>query len=429
MRRVIFLITSILVSTQGFSQHSEQDYEKLLKSELVQSMSQRSLLIPNYHKELKALVARQAYNFWIDNDVEKLVSHKNVYSSLYYANKYLDYDSISSKSFNQAFGHSESVNSIIFGQKKNVFYSAGSDGRVLKWNLENIQLLPEVVFSKDVIIKSIDLSHDDKLLLINTKEEGIYFIDLSNQKSKEIKSAIFSDNEIFQEVTFYPKDYRYLGVNKSGQIRIKGLNIDSTLLRDSKADINDIVISNNSKTVFLGSDSGKLEIIPKQELPLSKAIPELFSINAIAISHDQTLLAVGREKGDAILIDLNTNKILRTIAGHQSAVTDVDFSPNDQLLLTASRDRTVRIWDTKNPRKLPLIMDDHSDWVFTASFTPNGNQVVSGSKDKHIRIWELNHEVLANRLCYLLNRNMTDSEWKEFVGPTINYEKSCPISE
>ena len=54
-------------------------------TELVQSMCQRSILTPVYLGDLKPLLARQAYNFWISNSGEKYVSHLNVYAALYYA--------------------------------------------------------------------------------------------------------------------------------------------------------------------------------------------------------------------------------------------------------------------------------------------------------------------------------------------------------
>ena len=429
MKTPVSMLLFIYLSYSLLAQETklEKELNALRQTELVQSMSQRSLLIPSYHAQLKALVAKQAYNFWAGHEGEKLVSHKNVYSALYYASKYLEFDSAGQKTFNQAVGHHESVTAIIFGKDNDKFYSAGSDGKVLMWSLDNIDDIPEVIFKENVLIKSIDLSYDEKILLINTKENGIFFKYLD--QTGEISKPVLIDPEVFQEVTFYPNEYKYLGVNKKGQIRIKGLNIDSTIIRKYNAQINDIKISEDAATVYLGSDAGQLEIIPEAELPLSKEIPELYAINAIAISHDQSLLAVGREKGDAILIDLKTNQILRTISGHQSAVTDVDFDPSDQLLLTASRDRTVRIWETHNSRKLPLIFDDHDDWVFTATFTPDGTQVVTGSKDKFIRLWPIDHKALADRLCANLTRNMSPEEWKEFVGSKIPYQETCPLSE
>ncbi|MGL1887675.1 MAG: hypothetical protein OCD76_14255 [Reichenbachiella sp.] len=396
------------------------------QTELVQSMSQRSIIMPSYQSELKALIAKQAYNIWSHNEGEKLVSHKNVYSALYDANKYLEYDSITFSSYNQAIGHSESVTSIILGNQPNEFYSAGSDGKVLKWNLSNIKSIPETLYEGQHLIKSIDLSFDEKIMLINTKGNGVIFLDLEG--SNEIKNISSNDPEEFQEVTFFPNEYKYLGINAQGQIRIKGFSIDSTYDKRFMTKFNSMIISDNAKTVYLGSESGHLKIIEEQE-DYYYAIPELFSINALAISPNQKMLAVGREKGDALIIDLEKNIIKRTISGHQSAVTDVDFSHDNLSLLTASRDGTARIWNTNDSRKLPIILDDHEDWVFTASFTQDGSHVITGSKDSHIRIFNMDFEWLANRICSILDRNLTIPEWNEYIGENVPYSQTCETTE
>ena len=63
----------------------------LRTTELVMSMSQRSLIMPGYLTELKALIAKQAFNFWNSSDGEPYVSHLNVYSALHQANTALNY--------------------------------------------------------------------------------------------------------------------------------------------------------------------------------------------------------------------------------------------------------------------------------------------------------------------------------------------------
>ncbi|MCV9385832.1 WD40 repeat domain-containing protein [Reichenbachiella ulvae] len=427
----LFLLLSSLtlqaqVQDSSYIDELKEEISILKTTELIQSMSQRSEIMPSYHTELKALIAKQAYDFWVENEGEKYVSHKNVYAALYYANKYLNYDSTTFQSYNQVMAHSESVVSLKFGPDSSTFYSAGSDGRVLKWNLNDIKGIPTVLYQGDHLIKSIDVSHDGQILMITSKSDGIFFV-----KTKDILSegeTISHDPELVQNATFFPNEYKYLTVNQSGQIRIKGFNVDSTLNRSNNQAVNTIMIDESGKEVFLGGKKGQLEIINDRS-DSSYFIPELFAINALAISPDKKLLAIGREKGDAVLYDLEKKKIKRIISGHQSAVTDVDFSNDNQHLLTASRDATTRIWDINNSRVMPLILDDHEDWVFCAKFTPDGKRVVTGSKDKHIRVWTIDFEQLADRICQLVDRNLTADEWDEYVGDTFSYQETCPNIE
>ena len=106
----LFLSSQAFIGTsQNKSLDLESQIEILKTTELVQSMAQRSLLTPSYFPEKKALVARQAYNFWIENPGDRLVSHLNVYQALYYANKYLGYDPVNKQSYNQALTQSFKV--------------------------------------------------------------------------------------------------------------------------------------------------------------------------------------------------------------------------------------------------------------------------------------------------------------------------------
>lgn len=104
LQRALFRISFFFTVSTGIAQSADSvdvlheriaDLElrisTLQSTELVQSMSQRSILTPSYFYELKALIARQAFNFWKERSNEAYVSHLNIYSSLYYANKYLGY--------------------------------------------------------------------------------------------------------------------------------------------------------------------------------------------------------------------------------------------------------------------------------------------------------------------------------------------------
>jgi len=79
-----FIITLTLILLQ-FSISAQKAEEQ---TELVMSMTQRSLVIPGYLSDLKALIAKQAYNFWSEGTTEPFISHLNVYSALHDANKY-----------------------------------------------------------------------------------------------------------------------------------------------------------------------------------------------------------------------------------------------------------------------------------------------------------------------------------------------------
>lgn len=391
--------------------------ESLRYTELVQSMSQRSLLMPSYQAELKALVARQAYDFWKDSD-ETYVSYLNMYLALYYANKYLNED----VQFNQVIGHSESVVSIQFGTDPNIFYSAGSDGKVLRWNLDRLDEVPAVVYQGPHLIRSIDLSHDGKWILVVTRDKGVALVALEDLLSES--GGVAFDPEPVQSAVFFPNELKYLTVNEKGELKIKGYAVDIPSPGKVQSRVNALAIKPDNQDIYAGLQQGDVVIIGEDGIDQIEG-KDHYAINALDISADQKLLIIGRELGDALIWDIEKKKVIRTISGHQSAVTDVDFHPDQNTVLTASRDGTVKIWDIYDPKKLPQVLDDHLSWVLTAAFDPSGKNVISGSADNFIRVWPIEPSVLADRICDLVSRGLTAEEWEEYVGPAIPYTKTC----
>ncbi|MEO9485090.1 MAG: hypothetical protein ABJG47_16640 [Ekhidna sp.] len=434
-----FLLTTILCVATNFC-FSQSDLKNDPKiTELVMSMSQRSLVMPGYLTDLKALIARQAYEFWKNGETEPYVSHLNVYQALYEANKYLGYDSARNLAYNQVGFHSNTVTSVVFGANPDYYYSSSSDGRILKWNVKQPGSIPEVVYESKKIIQSIEMSNDGKVLMAIFYQEGLALIPTDQNIQEDI--AVLEDPQPVQTATFIPGERKYLSVTKAGDLILKGFDSKSENVGKTALKVNQLKVDENNGTIYAGTDQGVLEAWEKpyevKESPIEDIMKNwrqqsyfgyelgTFSINCLDISPDGNTLAIGRDRGDVILWDIENKELIRIIYGHQSTVTDIQFNPKGNLLLTTSRDGTARIWDLKESRKLPIIMEDHQDWVLTGSFDPSGTQVITGGGDEYIRTWPVDPAYFAFRICALLERQLTQEEWDEFVGSDIPYEVAC----
>ncbi|MEO9870756.1 WD40 repeat domain-containing protein [Ekhidna sp.] len=436
MRYVLIIIT-LSMALSSFSQKEPANNPKI--TELVMSMSQRSLVMPGYLTDLKALVARQAYEFWKNGNTELYVSHLNVYQALYQANKYLGYDSARDMTYNQVGFHSNTVTSVVFSSDPNFYYSSSTDGKILKWNVNEPRNIPEVVYESEKIIQSIEMSSDGKILMAIFYQKGLALIPTVQNPQKDI--SVLEDPQPVQTATFIPGERKYLSVTKEGDLILKGFDAQAKNVGKTALKVNKLKVDQQNGTVYAGTEQGVLEAWEKpyevKESPIEDIMKnwheqsyfgyELgsFAINCLDINPDGNTLAIGRDRGDVILWDISKKELIRIISGHQSTVTDIQFSPNGKLLLTTSRDGSARIWDLSDSRKLPIILDDHNDWVFTGSFNPSGSQVITGGGDEYIRTWPVDPAFFASRICELVDRSLTQEEWNEFVGINIPYEGTC----
>jgi WD40 repeat protein len=91
-------------------------------------------------------------------------------------------------------------------------------------------------------------------------------------------------------------------------------------------------------------------------------------------------LTVATTKGlDIQLWDASTGKLLHTLTGHRSLVTDAEFSPNGRELVTVSDDHTGRIWSVRSGRLLHVLVG-HFFAVRSGSYSPDGHWIVTASQ-------------------------------------------------
>lgn len=421
MRFRLFYLICLLLPGLSFGQ-TDQRINQLKTTELVLSMSQRSIVMPGYLTELKGLIARQAFEFWSKREAEPYVSHLNVYAALYEANKYIGYDSSRMLAYNQQLGHERTVTSIKMSDDGQSYYSASSDGSVLKWNLNDPSAIPEIVFDSDEIVRSIDISADGKWMMMVFYKTGLQLISLNPGSEDDILSV--RDPEPVQMAVFIPENQQYLSVTKDGKLVIKGFKQEPEQVGQTASHVLALEVAEIDGTIYAGTLEGVIESWENQTyFGYDLGSP---AITCMDISPDGSMLAIGRDRGDVVLWSIKEKKLERLISGHSSTVTDIQFSPNNNLLLTTSRDKTARIWDLNDFRKLPIVLDDHEDWVMTGCFDPTGSSVLTGSRDKYIRTWSVTLNSMADRLCKHLSRNMTEAEWQEFVGIEFPYQNTCP---
>ena len=143
------------------------------------------------------------------------------------------------------------------------------------------------------------------------------------------------------------------------------------------------------------------------------------------LSPDGRYRAEGYPNGIVHLIDTVIGDTM-PMRGHEGPVTAVAFSKDGRWLASGSGDHTIRLWQVKERSNRPIVLQEHNDWVLTLAFSPDGERLASGSTDKTVRTWTVNPQRLAERVCAVVTRSLSEEEWLQFVGADISYDDYEP---
>lgn len=395
----------------------QEAYRRRMLS-ISQSMSVKSQQIVD-NNQLKGLVAYQSYLF--NNEYDGPKHNPDVYLGLYYALK-----GLKGQYFNALNGHTGSVKDIAFLPGTNYMYTTGGDGKILKWDINNLDIPFETVSERTVQQRALKITPDKKWMICATDDMKILVFNMENnsQLEKELTghTSYVTGLEVSQNSDFF--------ISASADKTIRKWNLktfESEIIVESESKINAIAISKDSKNIIVGAQNGTIAVynLEKESDPLIINPNAKQTITALTYNRDGSWLVSGDSKGDVTVWDAENYKEIKKLQGHRSRIYDLDFNPENTLLASSSLDGTIRVWDCTNLNNQPIELKDHESWVLSVSFSPDGKYLITSSDKKdRILIWSTEPEDLAKEVLARLNRNMTAEEWNTFVAKDIKYEKT-----
>ena len=411
------------VQKQNALRNAEEAKQRRMRS-TAKAMAVKSLQVSPDSFNLKALLAYQAFIF---NESYNGSKHDaDIYSGLYRA---LKSDFILGQSYNVYNGHNSAVNSVFFLPGSYVFYSAGSDGKILKWDLDDPEKRYQILTQGRGIIKKISISNDGKYLAAFDNRGGTMLFDL---KKDSIIPKILSGDEITINSIAFGPDNKSIYITGSKNT-IEYWNLETfgfMVMATNNSKINSLAISPDGVNLAGGTDDGQLIVWKTKGEVISKTIhsDSKRQIYSVAFSPDGKYLASGDIKGDITLFSTDTFGIVSIIPGSSARITDIQFSPDSKTLAASSFSGMVFNWELEDLTNPPIVMDDNNGWVYSVAFSHDGKYLVSASKEGDRLVKRpASSYLLADRFCPILKRNFTSEEWKRYIGSDIPYEKTCII--
>jgi WD40 repeat protein/energy-coupling factor transporter ATP-binding protein EcfA2 len=398
-------------------QASQEAFQRRMLS-TAKSMAVKSQQVTN-DPDLKALLAYQAHLFYTEyggneHDVD-------IYSGLYQSLK-----TLLGTTYNVYKGHTDAVRSVVFLPNTSSFITAGSDGRILKWNLGTEKKEFATILEGRGVIENMKISSDGKWLVAAESRKGLILCDL---KSESVPRNVIGADLNIKTMAFAPdnKTVYVAGLNNF----IEVLNMESGSIgkfRDMGSRVSSISISPDGAILAAGTRDGKTHIYSLSD---DASDNEIYNdpnneVQSVSFSPDGKYLACGTIGGDVMIFGGDTFKIVGILTGHSARITDIVFNENSTTMATSSYDGKVLYWDMTDLTNPPISMDDNSGFVFSVSISSDGKYLISGSAEED-RLISRPTEVamLASKICALISRNFSEEEWNTYVGEDIPYQKTC----
>ena len=367
--------------------------------------------------ERKSLLAYQAYIF--NKDYNGGEYNPDIYSGLYYSLK-----AVLGQNFNLFKGHNNAVRSIAFSPNSKVFYSAGSDGKILKWDLSDTSSNSSLVFSGSTIFQDISHSDDMKWLACASESKEILMIDLaSGAKTNLIGHA---GNVVSVD---FSGDSKYLvsGGSDSTVMKWNVSSSEKTIVGKCGSAVKSVSVSRNDQYIAAATVSGEIVLWDFKTFSKKVLYTGTEAMNVVVFSNDGKTVAAGDKSGNIYMWNTSDKELITKYKGHSARINDMQFSSDDKLLASASSDNSAKIWQSNNLNIEPIILKDHESWVLSLAFSFDDKELVTACSGSDIKKWEIRARTMAQNLLSRLPRNMTQNEWNTYVGNDIPFKNTMDM--
>ncbi len=371
-----------------------------------------------YEAGVKPLLALQAYHFNKSEAGKKF--DPEIFYALFSSYRFLQ----DKKEYTHNF-HSGAIKTLCFSPNGQTLASSGDDGKLILTEISNLQGSQKNYPQQPFIIDNIQFNKEGTKIAASTDNNNILIYEVNNQTQKPKQITGLHNNKI-SALLWYKKQL----ISASFDMNVRMIDEESSkVTKTIKLTSKPLCMSICEKRnlLVIGCENGSVYLLDLITASEVKELKKISSSNVAAIDFNAngSKIACGTDDGNIVIIQTdNPGKNEINITAHVSRITNIKFSPASNLIASSSMDASVKLWNLDIADEQPVIFSEHDGWVWAMAFSPDGTMLASGGKDKTVRSYVTNQEKLVKLLESQVNRNLTLTEWNNFIGPDIPYEKT-----
>jgi WD40 repeat protein len=212
----------------------------------------------------------------------------------------------------------------------------------------------------------------------------------------------------------------YVSISNEGKVRVWDVSVKEVYF---SPDGQRVVSVRNDGAVQMWETASEKEIASLSQVGSVDPGRESPKFVKVAFSPGGQRVVLDRGDGAIRVWDVASGKEIARMAHDGKDVAAVAFSPDGQWIVDGSSDGTVRVWDVASGKEVARMTHEGKD-LEAVAFSPDGRWIVDGSRDGTVRVWLWRSEDLIKIACDRLERNLTQEEWKQYMGER-EYHQTC----
>ena len=320
--------------------------------------------------------------------------------------------------------------------------SGNEDGTIILWDITSGQSIGQYTRGHTDHVNSVAVDPSGKIFASGSDDNTVRLWDVNVTTSKLLTDPLTKHTNSVLGVAFSPDGQILASVSRDDTIILWDMSTFQPIgepLTGHTDDVLEAAFSHDGKILASASWDGSIILwdVQTQKAIGMPLIGHQGAVVSVAASPVEPILVSAGRDGSIILWDISTGQVTNTLyQGSPGTIWRVAFSPNGQTLASAGclqlttrgncEHGEIRLWDMSTGQQLGQSLVGHQDVAWALTFSPDGKKLASGSRDGTIIVWDLDLNSWIKRSCDIANRNLTDIEWRQFLGNEA-YHATCSI--